>query len=950
MAKLTQDEIKWILSVDAKGANKEIASTSSEINKLASENKYASDKIKEAEKAMKEQTKVMEKLKKSGNENSEEYRNAAEKLQYWSNVSQQASAEIKKNNDAIEQNKEKLKELNETMDLNEMSMKQLRSRASDLQKQLDVTSKSADPKTYDALEKELGEVRGRMSELRTTSTSLIDDFAAMDNPVGMATRAVQGFGTALKALIANPIGVIIMVIVGAFLALKAAINSSEEASAKFQQVLAPFRVLMDIILNVVQQLVKAFLDLTLALMNWVSKAAENIPFIGGKMKELNDKAREGVEIEKQKYALKLREREALVENAQKETEIARLRNEARQREKYTNDEIIEKLETAMRLENEIAQEKIAQAKIKLEILELETRHAENVEETNDQIAQQTALIYQLESGYLNSTRRMVSEINSRKAELRREDEAAAKAAIDNQVKNIDFALKEQTKLLKQQLADSAISQDEYNRLLEQKMSESLQQKLAIAGLERDARMEIEQQILDAKIEALKLEEQFQKERDAILNEYRIKSLSDNDKELDAIDDKYNKELESLKLALDRGLITKLEFAEMEAQAISEKEMELSDIKRLQSEEQAEKELQELIMQKETEKMLLQEAYNDELLTKEEHNQALLELDIKYNQLALDIESLSLETKKQLQQDALDSTTKTMEEETKKLSTEQKKRAQIYMNFADKIGETLGHTISGNESMVKSSLKSVINMALDALEAQISIAVAGVTAQGLAQSMLNPAAMAKAAIKIGLIKAAFSAVKAVVNNALSSSTSSKDSASSVKKEMGGTRQVIGRQSGGYLDVSRAQDGKKYKALVNPNLRGYVNRPTILVGDGPAGKSREWVASNDALQNPTIAPIIELLNQAQNSGNIRTIDMNHLMRANMAGFQGGGYTAPSPSSSTTIINNEVETSNNINKELVELLRDLKNNGIPASVSLSDLQRKQDILELSRKIGSK
>ena len=80
------------------------------------------------------------------------------------------------------------------------------------------------------------------------------------------------------------------------------------------------------------------------------------------------------------------------------------------------------------------------------------------------------------------------------------------------------------------------------------------------------------------------------------------------------------------------------------------------------------------------------------------------------------------------------------------------------------------------------------------------------------------------------------------------------------------------------------------------------------------------------------------------------MNHLMRANMAGFQGGGYTAPSPSSSTTIINNEAETSNNINKELVELLRDLKNNGIPASVSLSDLQRKQDILELSRKIGSK
>lgn len=249
------------------------------------------------------------------------------------------------------------------------------------------------------------------------------------------------------------------------------------------------------------------------------------------------------------------------------------------------------------------------------------------------------------------------------------------------------------------------------------------------------------------------------------------------------------------------------------------------------------------------------------------------------------------------------------------------------------------------------------MALDALKAQVQIAIVGVTAQGLAQSMLNPAAMAKAAIKIALIEAAFAAVKGVIGSAFS--TDSKKSQESTNSVSTGTYVVTGREDGGFIDVTRAQDKKKYIATFNPNKRGFINRPTVIVGDGPTGRSAEWVASNDALQNPTIAPFIKLLDESQKAGNIRTIDLNHIMRARMAGFESGGFidrSSPSSGSQPTSTPGNFQ-SNRSNDEDLQLKRDirelllyLKNNPLRASVVLSDLQRKQDLLNKSQQIGTR
>lgn len=956
MAKLTQDEIKWILSIDAGGVQKEIAATSSEIQKLSAENRLMEKDMKAAEKQIKEQERIMQRLAKAGMEESSAYKEARATRNSARADINSYTVRIRENSRAIKENEKKLKELNEGMKLNEMSMKQLRARAAYLRKQLSVTSYAANPKEYKKLQKELSRVNRRMADVSGKGKGLIAQFASMNHPVGTAARAVQGFGQALRALLGNPVGLIIMAIAGAFMALKKAVSSSEENLNKFQQLTAPLKALFDALLLIIQKVAGAILDFALKAVESFTKIAEKIPFIGGHMQKLNEKSREAVAIEKEKQKLRVRERESLISNAKKESEIARLRNEAKQRDKFSNEQIIQKLDRAIQLEKEIAQEKIDQAKISLEILKAEAARAQNTEEVNRKIAEQTALLANLETEFFKKTTRLESERFSRIDEMRREDEQAAKEALERKISAVDYALKEETKLLKQQLASGTITREQYDRELEEKTLKSLREKLKIAGLNKDQRIEIEQQILDFKIKAVELEKQFEKEREELAKSWRSRFLADNEKELEALNEKYEKELEDLKKSLEKKAITEVEFLEYKQQLLEEKEKELAEKRKKQKEARAEKELAELMAQKELEKMALQQAYASGLITKEEYQNALLELDKRYSMQALSIENISAQSKIKIQQEMLDASTKIMEEETAKQKAEQDKRAKLYFQFSEQIGTMLGGFISGNEDMVKSSLKAILNMALDALEAQVTMSIASATAQSFAQSdsvaTFGATGLTRAAILTGLIKAAFAGVKAAVNSALSGGASSPESSGSTTTT---SRVVSGRESGGFIDVTREQDGKNYRALLQPKKRGFINRPTVIVGDGPAGESMEWVAGNDALKNPTILPVIQLMNEAQQAGTIRTIDLNHIMRARMAGFASGGFisngalpdSGPNRASLQPPYNN-VGYSNieQVLNELKALLSYLKKYGIKSSVNYHEFKKADENIESIKK----
>ena len=215
--------------------------------------------------------------------------------------------------------------------------------------------------------------------------------------------------------------------------------------------------------------------------------------------------------------------------------------------------------------------------------------------------------------------------------------------------------------------------------------------------------------------------------------------------------------------------------------------------------------------------------------------------------------------------------------------------------------------------------------------------------------LGPIAGAIAAALMGVTGAAQIASANAERQKVKNMTLSGSSSSS----KGGARVATGRQEGGKIDVRRAQDGKLFPgADYDPDARGFIDRPTVIVGEGPVGQSREWVASNAAVENPTVAPILNLLDQAQQAGTIRTLDLNQVIRARMAGCSSGGSVDKSLSVPPDNSNPDIGVTlpPELMRRLAMAVISIEENGVSAPIVLSEIDKKRALLERSRSIGSK
>lgn len=165
---------------------------------------------------------------------------------------------------------------------------------------------------------------------------------------------------------------------------------------------------------------------------------------------------------------------------------------------------------------------------------------------------------------------------------------------------------------------------------------------------------------------------------------------------------------------------------------------------------------------------------------------------------------------------------------------------------------------------------------------------------------------------------------------------------------GARVATGLESGGSIDVERKQDGKMFRADYDPDKRGFIDRPTVIVGEGGYGHSKEWVASNAAVENPTIAPFIDIIDRAQRAGTIRTLDMNKFLIQQAQGRASGGYVTPTVNDVRGVVKDSYKDT--LIERLTDVLDRLSVDGIPASVSLNEIEQKQQLQDKARRFGSK
>jgi len=155
-------------------------------------------------------------------------------------------------------------------------------------------------------------------------------------------------------------------------------------------------------------------------------------------------------------------------------------------------------------------------------------------------------------------------------------------------------------------------------------------------------------------------------------------------------------------------------------------------------------------------------------------------------------------------------------------------------------------------------------------------------------------------------------------------------------------IPGREKGGFFDVLRAQDKKKFSALFSPGKRGYINRPTVLVGENRP----EYVVPGDALANPTIRPILDVFEMARLNNNLKTIDMRSIIPS-IPGRASGGYisgtspTRPTGPTSPTGISTDPTL-----KELHSLLKSLN---LRLNKPIDAIVKYQHITDMDEKVES-
>lgn len=1034
--KLTEDQINWILSVDASEAQQEI-------RKLVKTNR-------ELVNVNKERRQELIKLEAAGKKETEEYKNL--------------EAEVKKANQTISENNMIMGELEKKLDITGLTMAQLKKKARDLQRQLDQTVQSIHPDEYQALQNELDHVRGRMDELRAAGRHVQKEMSYTEKAVSKLTVAMKLFVAVQLWQYLKDIGTQAYNTRKEFATyeavLKNATGSTKAAASamKMIQTLAAdtpasvaewtqayIKLINRGITPTKEELIQMgdiassqgkdidqFIEALLDAMTGENERLKEFGITASKNGETTAFTFRGVTTEVQNtdqaiknYILSLGNMQGVQgAMATQMEELAGLESNLGDQMDAIYNKIGKKLEPAVKsfmgwLGGSLG---------KLSSL---------LDSSSDSFQQQYDKVFALEEKVPDLTKRYneltsktslskdeQAELNSLMKELSRIMPGAISGwdeygnILSINTDKIDEYVASQKRLL------AAMNEEEINttkkKMKEAKEDIATYQKLIkeggkwktdrktgdmffvqwtpeqVAKFEKNIKEasdtyanqqtyldELTGKSIEKRMNERKKESQFTKELNAMNKETLAAWIADErnaaSQYMEIAKRIYSSKFpdnkgsnddknDSVKAALEQQKLL------YQQQQIELKKRYLSgNDEQLQTQAQFNKAMENLLLQDLNARLSI---FGLEKEQRQQLEQQILDIRIKamedFYQKKAELESRETTLKRQSNEEAMAQNDEWMSQQMKKLQDDHQKRTEIiqqslqaqvgqYQEYGSQIGNALGQVLSGQENMLTAFGNTMIDILFDVLSQIINQKIAEATAVAVAEeakaaaisaaqpdsvASFGATAAARTAVISGLIMAGLTAAKTALKGLLSKGSKADSITTSSDGNTYYTR-VPGKASGGYIDVTRAQDGRKYTAELNPSLRGFVSRPTVIVGEGPAGMSREWVASNDAVNNPTVSPILSIIDHAQQAGTIRSLDLNkYIASMQIRGKQEGGPVSVPVQTPPEVTG----VSPELIRKLTEVLSSVDKNGLKAFVTLSDIKAKEDLRNKAIKKSSK
>lgn len=583
---------------------------------------------------------------------------------------------------------------------------------------------------------------------------------------GSFTTAIKGIGSTLNTILKTPMIAIIAGVAMAIMGLVKAFKANDEQLQKLQVLFAPFRSFLDWLSGILSKIVDGLINMIAGLSNGIGYIAtwlEKFPLIGDKVKEINDSAKEAIQLEKDKQALNEANVANITAQAETEKKVFQLRNEAMRNNKLNAEERLALIDEAGRLE-------LAQAEKNRNLKEEELRLLQAEVEKKGMSAEQEREIQELTAEII----RMQIEEGQKANELADQRLSFQKSLADEQKKADEERRKRQEEY--QKLVESG--NEQLRKLTLDLMAEGAEKEKAIREEQYRKDLASAQGTEEQKAQIReKLTELYYRDLATIDEKYRQEEL---DKAVATRTMELNAELELARENVDKQLAIKLELlAQEKAAAIKNAEETGASVETIEAlyvqraadlETEAEQQRAEARNEKMAQ-MLEQtaEQYARQLEMYAENEQAMADTQLEIETAKLKaLQDLDAEQKAQMfdseeaYQEALREQIKATDEAQKRSAEESKKArlaaiedAQSKMdsigNIAGSIGELFTQIAGDNETMQK-FLKGV---ALFQIGIDMAKAIAGAIAGAMTQPFpANIAAVVSgiAAVVSGIVQA------------------------------------------------------------------------------------------------------------------------------------------------------------------------------------------------------
>jgi len=338
--------------------------------------------------------------------------------------------------------------------------------------------------------KDIDKVSASTKEAKQETTLLSAAFgkvkAAM---VGVKATAKVLFGSIKAGLISTGIGAFVVVI-GSMVQF---FKDSEEGASKLKGILAQVGVVVGNITDIVSNLGKAFFNLLTgdfnAFKDGIAEAIDGVKNFG---EQTRTEMQSASQLEKDRLALQKFEREASVEKAKTESEIMRLRLQARDIEQFTNEERLSFMRQANKLADEQLEKDLHVAKEKLRFQQVENSYSKSTQENLDAEAALEAELHRITRSNFSERKRMKSEEQAlvrEQAAEQKKIEADAKKKADDIKKQEEADAKAKAERMKksnemlQKLQNEELIAQANNQFEKARVQAGIEEEAALAAVE-----------------------------------------------------------------------------------------------------------------------------------------------------------------------------------------------------------------------------------------------------------------------------------------------------------------------------------------------------------------------------------------------------------------------------------------------------------------------------------